>query len=289
VTKIIPRMGKATVEKIAINAVMAGALPTYMPVLIAAAQAVMDRKARFDTYEVSTGSWAPFLAINGPVRNEIYINCSSGALSPGNMANAAIGRALGLIVKNIGGARKAVEDMGVIGNPGKYSLVVGENEEECPWPPLHVQRGFKKEESTITVFFPNSFTQRTPAETDARGVADALASMGVGGMSCFIVNPPNAQILGSAGWTREKLQKFLTEKAVQPNPQLAQQRLALDPDSILVVVAGGPGAFMALLRSAGGGSRGFDPAFVTKKLELPRNWDKLVAKYKNLVPMHVRY
>ena len=289
VTKIIPRMGKATVEKIAINAVMAGALPTYMPILIAAAQAVMDRKARFDVFEVSTGSWAPFFVMNGPVRNQINLNCSSGSLSPGNMPNAALGRAVGLIVKNIGGARKAVEDMGVIGNPGKYSLFFGENEEECLWEPLHVDRGFKKTDSTITLFLPNTFTQRIPADTDARGVADALAGMGPGGMSAFIINPPNARILAEGGWTRAKLQKFLAEKAVSPAPQPGQgPRPAMDPESVLVVVAGGPGAFMALLRSAGGGG-GFNNAFVTKKIELPKAWDKLAAKYKSMVPVYARY
>lgn len=107
VAKVIPRLGKATVEKIAINAVMAGALPTHMPLLIAAVKSISDPKSRFDTFEVSTGSWAPFFAINGPIRKDININCSSGALSPGDIANAAIGRAVGLIVKNIGGARRA--------------------------------------------------------------------------------------------------------------------------------------------------------------------------------------
>ena len=164
VATIIPRKGKATIEKIAINAVMAGARPTYMPVLIATVQSLADPKTRFDTFEVSTGSWAPFLAINGRIRNDIDINCSSGALSPGNIANAAIGRSVGLIVKNIGGARKAIEDMGVIGNPG---------------------------------------------------------------------------------------------------------------------------SFMALLRSADPGF--FENALATKKIELPKNWDKLVAKYKDLEPNYERY
>ena len=163
VATIIPRKGKATIEKIAINAVMAGALPTYMPVLIAAVQSFADPKTRFDTFEVSTGSWAPFFAINGRIRNDINVNCSSGALSPGNIANAAIGRAVGLIVKNIGGARKAIEDMGVIGNPGKYSLVIGEDEEASPWEPLSVERGFKKEDNTVTVFFPNTFHSDGPS------------------------------------------------------------------------------------------------------------------------------
>ena len=174
VAKLIPRMGKATVKKIAVNAVMAGALPIHMPVLIAAVQALSDPKTRFDTFEVSTGSWSPFFIINGPMRKDVHINCSSGALSPGNMANSAIGRAVGLIVKNIGGARKGIEDMGTIGNPGKYSLVLGENEEESPWDPLHVDRGYKKDDNTVTVFFPNNFSLSIPSQTSALGIADGL-------------------------------------------------------------------------------------------------------------------
>jgi hypothetical protein len=135
-----------------------------MPVLIATVEAFSDPKARFDTFEVSTGSWAPSLTINGPIRRDIHINSGSGSLSPGNIANSAIGRAVGLIVKNIGGARKAVEDMGVIGNPGKYSLVIGEDEENSPWEPLSVERGFKREESTVTVFFPKPLSRQYPEE-----------------------------------------------------------------------------------------------------------------------------
>jgi hypothetical protein len=89
------------VEKIAVNAAMAGALPTYMPVLIARVQALMDPKAYFGSFEVSTGSRIPFWIINGSVRNDLNINSGSGALSPGDIANATIGRAMGLIIKNI--------------------------------------------------------------------------------------------------------------------------------------------------------------------------------------------
>jgi hypothetical protein len=291
VDKIIPRLGKATVEKIAINAVMAGALPTHMPFLIAAVQAISDPKTRFDTFEVSTGSWAPFFAVNGPYRNDVNINCSSGALSPGNIANSAMGRALGLIVKNIGGARKAIEDMGVLGNPAKWSLVLGEYEEESPWESLSVERGFKKEDSTLTVFFPNTYIQTIPGETNAQGILDILSRMGPSSMSALVVIPSHAKILSSEGYTKKKVKEYIAEHAVSPfrsntaANQLPSIRQTVDIDNLMILVAGGPGAWMGLHRSAGG----FGNALVTKKIELPKNWDKLVAKYKGLVPNYEKY
>ena len=292
VAKVIPRLGKATVEKIAINAVMAGALPTHMPVLIAAVQAFDDQKTRFDTFEVSTGSWAPFFAINGKIRHDIHLNFSTGALSPGNIANSAIGRAVGLIVKNIGGARKAVEDMGVIGNPAKYSLVIGENEEESPWEPLQVERGFKKEDNTLTVFFPNNFLQTVPMGTDADGLARSLANLQPISMSCLIVIPSHAKILADAGWTKESLKKFIMESVsareqrdANASEVLSAPPRAFDTEELMILVAGGPGAWMATLRSVGG----IQNSFVTKKIELPRNWEKVVAKYRNVVPVYTEY
>jgi len=297
VAKVIPRKGKATVEKIAINAVMAGALPTHMPVIIAAVEALEDQKTRFDTFEVSTGSWAPFFAINGPMRDQINLNYSSGALSPGDIANAAIGRAVGLIVKNIGGARKGIEDMGVIGNPSKYTLVIGESEENSPWEPLHVERGFKKEENTLTVFFPNSYTQSVPMGTDATGIAKSMLGMNPWSMSCFIVIPSHAEILASEGWTKKSLKEFLLKGSDSPidsflNPEegesndvLSQPPAAINTDSLMIIVAGGPGAWTGLLKSVGG----IKNEFVTKTIKLPRDWDNLVKKYKNVVPTYAMY
>jgi len=292
VATIIPRKGKATIEKIAVNAVMAGALPTHMPVLIAAVQSFADPKSRFDTFEVSTGSWAPFLTINGRIRKDINLNCSSGALSPGNIANAAIGRAVGLIVKNIGGARKGVEDMGVIGNPGKYSLVIGEDEEASPWESLGVERGFKKEDNTLTVFFPNTFIQTVPSGTDAQGILDTLAGMTTSTMSSIILIPSWAKVLSSEGWTKQKVKEYLaahgTTSSSSVIPSSGESPPKIDVDkSLMILVAGGPGSFIALLRSAGPGF--FENAFVTQKIELPKNWDKLVAKYKNIKPNYEIY
>ncbi len=285
VAKIIPRMGKATVEKIAVNAVMAGALPLHMPVLIAVVDALSDPETRFDTFEVSTGSWAPFLLVNGPMRKDIHINCSSGALSPGNIANAAIGRAVGLIVKNIGGARKAIEDMGTLGNPGKYTLVLGENEEESPWPPFHVDNGYEKEDNTVTVFFPNRYTMSIPSQTNAEGIATSLARMGPGALSALIVIPDHAKIFNSEGWTKQQVRDAIIKKSAESAPGGSRRGGGLKNEDFILVVAGGPGVWHGLLQSAGG----FGNRFITRKIKLPRDWDNLVAKYKNLVPNYVRY
>ena len=282
VAKLIPRMGKATVKKIAINAVMAGALPIHMPVLIAAVDALADQKTRFDTFEVSTGSWAPMFIINGPIRNDVHINCSSGALSPGNMANSAIGRAVGLIVKNIGGARKAVEDMGTIGNPGKYSMVLGEFEEESPWESLAVERGFKKEDNALTLFFPNNLSLTIPSQTSALGIAEGLAALQARSLSALVVIPDQAKILSREGWSKQKVKEFITEK-MKGGTNLRGGAFSIK--DFIVVVAGGPGTWMGAYRSAGG----FENDFVSRKIELPRNWNSLVAKYKNLVPVYEKY
>jgi hypothetical protein len=298
VTKLIPRGGYATVEKIAVNAVMGGALPVHMPVIIAAVEALSDGKTRFDTFEVSTGSWAPFFLINGPVRTDIHINSSSGALSPGNIANAAIGRSVGLIVKNIGGARKGIEDMGVLGNPGKWSLVLGENEEESPWEPYHVSSGYQKEDNVLTVFFPNQYRMSIPGQTHAEGIATSWANMRPGALSALVVIPDQAKILASAGWSKQRVRDFIIEQnRPAPKPGAAPKPggvLPTDPgrfgrglqnEDFLLVVAGGPGSFFGLLSSAGG----FNNSFVSKKITLPKDWDKLAAKYRNMVPNYEIY
>jgi hypothetical protein len=323
VGRIIPRLGKATVEKIAINAVMAGALPTHMPVLLAAVELLCDYGTRFDIFEVSTGSWAPFVLINGPVRHDINLNTSSGLFSPGDMANSTIGRAVGLIVRNIGGARKGIEDMGTLGNPAKYSLVLGESEEESPWEPWHVERGFKKEDSTVTMFFPNQYIQSTARlGTDAKGILDSIAGYSPRIMSSLVIIPSHAEILASEGWTKAKVREYVMKLGEAPSAESRPQRggatapaagakpatpkdasmetvrgigltkqadaMPTTPrDALMIVVAGGPGAWFGLHRSAGGGIIGND--FISKKIQLPKNWTKVVAKYKDLVPDYELY
>jgi hypothetical protein len=310
VAKMIPRLGKATVEKIAVNAVMAGALPTYMPLLIAGVEILADPASIFGTTGVSTGSWSPFWIINGPIRNDLHLNSGTGALSPGDIANAAIGRAMALIIKNIGGARKGVEDMGVQGNPGKYSMVLAENEEESPWEPMHVEQGFKKEDSTISVSFPNCYHQTWPFGSDDEGILRGIICT-INRPPCIVLTPPHAKTLARRGWTKQDIKDFISEYARVPSyesgtywgtsspataeggrPGLFKNRITMrdydlvpivpNPQAISIIVAGGPGAMIGLHM----------PGFARKeirKVNLPSNWDNLVKKYKDITPVYARY
>lgn len=306
VAKVMPRFGKATVEKIAINAVMAGCLPIYMPVLIAMVKATLDPKANFDWQYSSAASPGPLWIINGPVRNDLHINCGRGLFSPGDMANTAIGRAIGLIFKNIGGIRKGFEEMGGMGNPTKYTLVAGENEEASPWEPFHVEQGYKKEDSTITMFTGgNNYNQTTAHAGDIKGImsgmADALKAR-TGWSPCLIISPIRAEALGKAGWTKKDVKAFLSENVTLPylpeseRAGLAREdspvrlspfnpgepvRLFRNIEDIMIIIAGGdwPGAG-ALVTGRGK---------TTVKVEFPANWNKLVARYKNLVPTYALY
>lgn len=309
VAMMAPRMGKATVEKIAINAVMAGALPTYMPLLIAGVKAQTDPRTGPTGLAVSTTSIAPLWIANGPIRQDLNINHSYGALSPGNIANGVIGRALGLLTKNIRGVRKGVEDMGVLGNPGRYSMFIGENEEDSPWDPLHVEYGFQKEDSTVTLAFSLSFAGLMPYGTDDKGILStiiySIMPQNDGGLFVML-SPPLARALANAGWLKKSIKDYVIEKATTPfmhHPQYwaalresPEKSSSLDPkeptpilrrtqriaEPVLVFVAGGSGTRLGLFA---GGPR----EWVTKKVDLPSKWESLVGKYKSLVPSYLMY
>jgi len=307
--KIEPRFGKATIEKIAINAVMAGALPTHMPLLIAGVQALLDPQSGFEGWTVSTGSWVPFWIINGPVRNDLNINSSSGMMSPGNIANAAIGRAIQLIIKTLGAARPGIEDMGVMGNPGKYTMVVAENEEESPWEPYHVENGFAREDSVITLSAPNSFWQMCPYGTDDTGILRSLCyniAPHDGGMFWLILNKAHAGFLASKGWNKKTLRSFLFENCRAPLyhlreyygtapdvPQAGDHGLIMSaqdaisvfssPDVIRIIVGGGAGNQMGIINGAPFHRR------ISRKIEFPANWSQLIKKYRNEVPAYLKH
>jgi hypothetical protein len=151
--------------------------------------------------------------------------------------------------------------------------------------------GIQKEDNTVTVFFPNTFIQTVPGGTDAKGILDTLSGMVSTTMSSLILIPSWAKVLSNEGYTKQKVKQYLAEHATpyssSVTPSTATKpKMELDK-SLMILVAGGPGSFIALLRSAGPGF--FENALVTKKIELPKNWDKLVAKYKDLKPNYEKY
>ncbi len=307
VEKLEPRLGKATIEMIAINAVMAGCLPTYMPLLIAGVQALADNPV-CGMMAASTGSFSPFWLINGPVAKDAGIRSTYGATNPGDIANASIGRALGLITKNGRGVRKQIEDMGVLGNPGKYSWVAAEDEENSPWEPFHVEQGFKKEDSAITLMFPQSFQQMMPFGTDDKGIlATIVGSIFPARMGSFAVllTPTNAASIAKGGWSKKAVKDYIVENTIVPDDYYSRlglksdgpfdrgnvngpgfgpkvfHRTPRDQDPARVFVFGGFGSWMGFIQGG--------PPPITKKIELPKNWSELVKKYKNVVPTYVRY
>src|SRR5436309_8723330 len=138
-----PNYGRATVEKIAVNAVMAGCRAEYLPVVLAAVEAICDEA--FDLHGVSatTNAPAPLLIVNGPVRTALEINSGAGVFGPGWRANATIGRAVRLVWLNVGGARPGVISMSTFGQSGGYTYCIAEREEESPWEPLSIEHGFR--------------------------------------------------------------------------------------------------------------------------------------------------
>jgi hypothetical protein len=148
---IPPRMRVASVEKIAINAVMAGCKPEYFPVVLAAVEAVLDENCRLYGIQTATNNTTPLLIVNGPAITRLNLNAGGNVFGAGWRANASIGRALQLVLRNLGGDLPGETDMATHGQSGKFSFCIAENEAESPWPPFHVDAGFDATDSTVTV------------------------------------------------------------------------------------------------------------------------------------------
>lgn len=259
---IPPRKGRATIEAIAVNAIMAGCRPEYMPVIIAAVDGLTDPSFPLEVMQISTNAITPFLLINGPVRKKLDINSGTGCLGPGWRANATIGRAVRLILNNIGGALPGVYTRSSFSSPLRYSYVCGENEEENPWTPLHVDRGFKREDSTVTVFRAANFCNISGGEGVGpdeilRQIASHMPPMWGGGGFVLLLGVNHALSLHEAGLSKRDIQHRLWEVARAPVSNYSKAFVAREravgradehmvwrsksPDENYIVVAGGPG------------------------------------------------
>lgn len=206
--------------KVAINAVMAGCLPEYMPVLGAALEAMGDDDYRLHGPLTSTGGAAPLIIVNGPIRRQVGINCEGNLFGPGARANATIGRAIRLIYLNCLSAKPGVLDRSTQGWPGKYTACFGEFEEASPWPPFHVDRGYAPTESTVTVFAAEApHNIQNHLSPNAEGIlttmADAMAALGSfsPGQSVVVLCPEHVEYLKREGWTKLQVQEYLFEHA----------------------------------------------------------------------------
>ncbi|MGE5524705.1 MAG: hypothetical protein ACM3SS_13395 [Rhodospirillaceae bacterium] len=224
IAKIAPRYGEATPLRLATNAVMAGCRPEYFPVLMAAIEAMCEEPFNLYGCQATTHPVAPLVIVNGPIARELDINGSFNAFGPGKQANATLGRAIRLALVNIGGAIPGLGDMSTMGAPSKYSFLVAENEAENPWEPLHVERGFAADTSTVTVIGaepPHNVNdhESISGEGILKTIAGTLATTGNNDVyyptarPLLIFGPEHAKTVAAEGFTKADVKRFIYEHA----------------------------------------------------------------------------
>jgi hypothetical protein len=226
-----PDLVECTVEKVAVNAVMAGCLPEYLPVVLAAVEASAGDRFNMHGLAATTYFSGPVLVVNGPVRERIGMNWGYNALGPGNRANATIGRALNLVVRNVGGAVPGGVDRASLGSPGKLTFCFAEDE-GSPWESLAVERGFTDGDSTVTLFAGhgphevNDQRSRSP-ESLARSFAAQLRSVAHPKLAArydalVVVSPNHARVFHDAGWSKQRLRETIDDLLTFPAEELAR-------------------------------------------------------------------
>jgi hypothetical protein len=224
-----PDLVPCTVEKVAINAVLAGCKPEYMPVVLAAVEGALIDEFGMHGLLCTTMFAGPVVIVNGPVARRIGINSGVNALGQGTRANATIGRALQLVIRNVGGGRPGEIDRSTLGTPGKYSFCFAEAEDSA-WEPLSVQRGFLREASTVTLFAGEGVQgivdqkSRTP-ESLARSFALSLRAvdhvkLAMAGDALLVVSPDHCRVFLEAGWSKARLHDELTALLQLPGDEI---------------------------------------------------------------------
>jgi len=216
--EVEPLGGVATVEKVAANAVMAGCEPAHFPVVLAAVQALLDPAFNLRGVQTTDENVAPLLVVNGPLAARLGINAGWGALGPGWPANAAIGRAAHLVMHNLGGGWPGAVSFAGLGQPGRYTLCLAERD-DSPWPPLHVEQGYRADQSTVTLLRAETVINVTGGLDELASVMGSAASLfGIlhGGKPSVILSPFTARRLAGEGWTRERVRRELFARGRLP-------------------------------------------------------------------------
>ena len=269
-----PNLAPCTVEKVAINAVMAGCKPEYMPVVLGVLEAALDPLFTLHGLLCTTHFSGPLVIINGPVARAIGMNSGVNALGQGNRANATIGRALQLIVRNVGGGLPGAIDRATLGNPGKYTFCFAEDESDPSWEPLSVRRGIAPGRSAVTLFHGegvHGFIDQKSRTPDDLVRSLAMGLFGVGhpklcdsGNAVLVLSPEHWAIFRDAGWTRRRLEDALYQALKRPGRDLVHGAQGVgeglpssladkvvdkfQPDGLLIVRAGGDaGLFSAII------------------------------------------
>lgn len=285
------RQVSVTAEKVAINAVMAGCKAEYMPVVLAAVEALADPLYGYHGPATSTGGAAVFLLVNGPIAKKLDINSGNNLFGPGWRANATIGRAVRLIMRNVIGTLPGSLDQSSLGHAGKYTYCIAENETDSPWPPFHTTRGFKADQNAVTIFAayaPHQYVNRLSATPE--GVLDTACahmriSAGAGRQPQYamVFAGEHQAIMRKAGWTREQVQRYVFEHSQSPVADLKRANVlpgAVEagdekkmfavvetPRDLLVVAAGGLAGVQSCFIPGWGGKAGSQS--VTKPIRLP--------------------
>jgi hypothetical protein len=227
-----PDLTECTVEKVAVNAVMAGCLPEYLDVVLTAVEVAASDSFNIHGLAATTYFSGPILIVNGPVTRLIGMNSGVNALGPGNRANATIGRAINLVVRNVGGSIPGGVDRASLGNPGKLSFCFAEDEEKSPWQSLSVERGFSRDESTVTLFAGHGPTEiwdqlsRTP-ESLAASFAGQLQRVSHPKLAMLfdaivVVSPEHARVFRDAGWDKPRLREELLRLLTRPGAEMVR-------------------------------------------------------------------
>ena len=283
VGRLAPLDGVATVEAVAVNAALAGAGPEHMPAILAAVRAVAEPRFNLNAVQTTTHPCTPLVIVNGPVARRLGVAGGANALGNGHRANLVIGRALRLVLQNVGGARPGREDRATLGHPGKLAYCLAEHESASPWPPLHVERGFAADDSCVTVCgaeAPHNVNDHgsTTGEALLGTLAATAATTGsnnvyLGGEPLLLLGPEHAQTLAASGWSKDDVKRRLWERARVPLAAFGAENLArfavINPalfadrppgttvgccygaEDLMIVVAGGPGKHSAVLPTFG--------------------------------------
>lgn len=245
IAPIPPKWGRATVEKVAINAVMAGCKPEYMLVIIAAIEAMTTEAFSLHGIQVTTSLVSPLLIVNGPIRRKLEINDGFNVFGQGWRSNATIGRAVRLICSNIGGALPGELDRATFGHSGKFTYCIGEKQEVSPWAPLHVDRGFEASQSTVTVFAGASPRVIDDHDSNtAEGILNTIClNLAVPGIAAgeivIVLSPEHSKTIGDDGLTKREVQEYVHEHTkidTFEKGDISPHK----PDEVIVMVSGGP-------------------------------------------------